>query len=102
MAELHCGCLSHAKRDCCSILKQKLHFSTLFCGIYLRFCTTLQSGIKSANQAYGESIMGKKVLVAVNPESVAYHSIFYGIQLAARINSSLSLIVVSSSKGPGD
>ncbi len=46
--------------------------------------------------------MGKKVLVAVNPESVAYHSIFYGIQLAARIESSLSLIVVSSSKGPGD
>ena len=43
--------------------------------------------------------MGKKVLVAVNPDSVAYHSIFYGIQLAARIDSSLSLIVVSSSKG---
>jgi hypothetical protein len=46
--------------------------------------------------------MGKKVLVAVNPESVAYHSIFYGIQLAARTDSSLSLIVVSSSKGPGN
>jgi len=44
--------------------------------------------------------MGKKVLVAVNPDSVAYHSIFYGIQLAARIESSLSLIVVSSSKSP--
>ncbi len=42
--------------------------------------------------------MGKKVLVAVNPDSVAYHSIFYGIQLAARIDSPLSLIVVSSSK----
>jgi hypothetical protein len=46
--------------------------------------------------------MGKKVLVAVNPDSVAYHSIFYGIQLAARIDSSLSLIVVSSSKSPNN
>jgi hypothetical protein len=46
--------------------------------------------------------MGKKVLVAVNPESVAFHSIFYGIQLAARIDSPLSLIVVSSSKGPSN
>jgi hypothetical protein len=46
--------------------------------------------------------MGKKVLVAVNPDSVAYHSIFYGIQLAARIESSLSLIVVSSSKSPNN
>ncbi len=44
--------------------------------------------------------MGKKVLVAVNPDAVAFHSIFYGIQLAARIDSPLSLIVVSSSKGP--
>ena len=43
--------------------------------------------------------MGKKVLVAVNPDSVAYHSIFYGIQLAARIDAQISLIVVSSSKG---
>ncbi len=48
----------------------------------------------------GELDMGKKVLVAVNPDSVAYHSIFYGIQLAARIDSSLSLIAVSSSKSP--
>jgi hypothetical protein len=48
----------------------------------------------------GELDMGKKVLVAVNPDSVAFHSIFYGIQLAARIDSPLSLIVVSSSKGP--
>jgi hypothetical protein len=46
--------------------------------------------------------MGKKVLVAVNPDSVAFHSIFYGIQLAARIDSSLSLIVVSSPKGPSN
>ncbi len=46
--------------------------------------------------------MGKKVLVAVNPDSVAFHSIFYGIQLAARIDSPLSLIVVSSSKGPNN
>jgi hypothetical protein len=46
--------------------------------------------------------MGKKVLVAVNSDSVAYHSIFYGIQLAARIDSSLSLIVVSASKGPSN
>ncbi len=47
-----------------------------------------------------ELVMEKKVLVAVNPDSVAYHSIFYGIQLAARIDSSLSLIVVPSSKSP--
>ncbi len=46
--------------------------------------------------------MGKKVLVAVNLDAVAFHSIFYGIQLAARIESPLSLIVVSSSKGPSN
>ncbi len=40
--------------------------------------------------------MGKKVLVAVDADSVAYHSISYGIQLAARMGSPLSLIIVES------
>ncbi|MGB6066561.1 MAG: universal stress protein [Desulfomonilaceae bacterium] len=44
--------------------------------------------------------MGKKVLVAVDADSVAYHSISYGIQLAARMDSPLSLIIVESAKHP--
>jgi len=41
--------------------------------------------------------MGKRVLVAVDLHSVSEASIFYGIELAARIDSSLALIAISSS-----
>ena len=46
--------------------------------------------------------MGKKVLAAVSADSVPYHTIHYGIHLAARIKSSLSLIVVSSGNVPSE
>jgi len=41
--------------------------------------------------------MGKRVLVAVDFHAVSESSILYGIELAARIESSLALIAVSSS-----
>jgi len=41
--------------------------------------------------------MGKRVLVAVDLHSVSEPSISYGIELAARIESSLALIAISSS-----
>ncbi len=44
--------------------------------------------------------MGKRVLVAVDLHSASEASIFYGIELAARIKSSLALIAVSSSASP--
>ncbi len=42
--------------------------------------------------------MGKRVLVAVDLRSVSEAAIVYGIELAARIKSPLSLIAISSSK----
>jgi nucleotide-binding universal stress UspA family protein len=45
--------------------------------------------------------MGKRVLVAVDLSSSSDSSAFYGIQLAARINSPLALIVISPSRRRG-
>jgi nucleotide-binding universal stress UspA family protein len=42
--------------------------------------------------------MGKRVLVAVDLNSVSEAAIVYGIELAARIKSPLSLIAISSSR----
>jgi K+-sensing histidine kinase KdpD len=50
---------------------------------------------------FGDFAMGKRVLVAVDPNSVSEASISYGIELAARIQSSLALIAISSSKSAG-
>ncbi len=44
--------------------------------------------------------MGKKVLVAVDLRSNPEASITYGIQLAARIKSPLSVIAISNSRSP--